>query len=314
VLKALERIEAALARSEERAAKAEKRVEELEKTVKSLLTQLKPTVTQPGSTPASPPSPSLAPLRAEAPAYRLPGINLDLSAAPQLHDKNPSELRKLVDERLKLCGLDIKSLGISVKDKHKVRVYFRGSDHPVAQREASKWTRAMVEGPGHVRVYGEQWFPIRVDAVRKDVTTDELGRTLMGKLNNVCVTKMRWLSGPTVGKLHGSMVVFLEEKEQADRLLGGAVVQMPGGEVAFPRVFETKVVPTRCYRCHEYGHLQLRCSNEVVCGHCAAKGHQAEAYTSPITKCAGCQGPHRATDPGCPQFKKERRKLQSCLQ
>jgi hypothetical protein len=90
VLKALERIEAALARSEERAVKAEKRVEELEKTVKSLLTQLKPTVTQPGSSPASSPSPSLTLLRAEAPAYRLPGINLDLSAAPQLHDKNPN--------------------------------------------------------------------------------------------------------------------------------------------------------------------------------------------------------------------------------
>ena len=51
------------------------------------------------------------------------------------------------------------------------------------------------------------------------------------------------------------MVAFLEEKEQADRILTEKMVNMPSGEIAFSRVFETRVIPTRCFRhCHEFGH------------------------------------------------------------
>jgi hypothetical protein len=310
ILQALGRIEAALARSEERAERAEKRVEELEVTVKSLLTtQSRPAETRTGLSPTPPTT-----LYANKPQYRLPGVNLDLSGAPQLRDKTPGELRKCVDDGLQACGLEIRNLGVNVKEKDKIRVFFRGDDHGTAQKEVDKWVKAMVKEQGHVRVYGEQWFPVTVDRVRKSMTMDEIGRTLFGKLNSVKVAKMRWLSKPMAGKEHGSIVVFLEEKEQSDRLLTGSVVYLPGGEIAFPRMFETRVVPTRCYRCHQYGHAQLRCSNDVVCGHCAGSGHQAEACTSLTTKCAACHGPHRATDPGCSRFKKERRVLLSHLQ
>jgi len=52
----------------------------------------------------------------------------------------------------------------------------------------------MTTGQDQVRVYGEQWFPIRVDWVKKSISMDELGCTWSAKLNNVKVTKMRWLS------------------------------------------------------------------------------------------------------------------------
>jgi hypothetical protein len=305
ILQAVERVEAALARSEERAAKAEKRVEELEATVKGLLeAQSRPTETRTGPSPTPPTT-----LRVNAPQYRLPGVNLDLSTAPQLRDKTPGELRKCVDDGLQACGLEIKNLGVNVKEKGKIRVFFRGGDHAIAQREIDKWVQAMVRGPGHVRVYGEQWFPVGVDRVKKSVT---MGRTLFGKLNSVGVAKMRWLSKPGVGKEHGSILLFSSRRK--NKLIAGCVVHLPGGEIAFPRVFETRLMPTRCFRCHEYGHTQLCCANDVVCGHCAGLGHQAENCTSLTTKCAACHGPHRATDPGCGRFKKERRVLLSYLQ
>lgn len=68
-----------------------------------------------------------------------------------------------------------------------------------------------------------------MDRVKKSITMNEIGRTLPDKPNDVRVTRMRWLSKPKVDKEHGSAVVFLEEKEQADRLLTTGVVHLPGG-------------------------------------------------------------------------------------
>jgi hypothetical protein len=86
-----------------------------------------------------------------------------------------------------------------------------------------------------------------------------------------------------------------KRKEQVDRLLSEGVVHMPGGEIAFPWLFETKMMPTRCFRCHEYGHTQLRCLNTP------------DSYTSLVSKCAACRGPHQAR---CATFRKGRRRLQ----
>lgn len=60
-----------------------------------------------------------------------------------------------------------------------------------------------------------------------------------------------------VEKEHESIAVFLEEKEQVDRLLAGQVVLVPSREIAFPGLFETKGVPTRCFHCPEYGHTHM---------------------------------------------------------
>jgi len=304
VLEALARVEATLARVEERAIRAEKRVEELECTVKDLLQQQH--TTPPRTVSPPPPTP---PLHAEAPPFRLPGVNLDISGAPRLRDLAPGQLRERVDECLHAHGLGFQCLGVNVKEKDKIRAFFKGTDYPAAQGAVDKWVHAMAKGEGQVRIYGEQWFPVRVDRVKKSISMDELGCKVVGLLNKVKITKMRWLSRPAVEKAHGSIVIFLEEKEQADKLLS-SVVNMPGGEIAFPRAFLTKVVPTRCFRCHEYGHTQLRCPNPPVCGQCAATGHQADTCTSIVTRCAACRGPHRATDPGCTKFRKERKRLQ----
>lgn len=236
VLDALHRVEAVLARVEERAIRAEKRVKELECSVKSLLKQQPTTLPQP----ASSPSPTPARLHAEAPSFHLPGLNLDMSGAARLRDLAPGELRKHVDKCLDACGLDFRCLGVNVKEKYKVRVFFKGKDYQAAQKSVDKWVGAMITGEDRVRLYGEQWFPVRVDRVKKSMPMDELGCTLFGKLNNAKVAKMRWLSRPAVEKEHGSILVFLEEKEQVDRLLTECVVHMPGGEIAFPRVFETR--------------------------------------------------------------------------
>jgi hypothetical protein len=58
-------------------------------------------------------------------------------------------------------------------------------------------------------LYGEQWYPIRVDRAYHGVAVDEMGCSIFGQLNGVKVHKMRWLGSASVDKEYRSMVVWM---------------------------------------------------------------------------------------------------------
>ncbi|PVH71408.1 hypothetical protein DL98DRAFT_596959 [Cadophora sp. DSE1049] len=89
-------------------------------------------------------------------------------------------------------------------------------------------------------------------------------------------------------------------------------VTMANGECAYTRPFVIGRQPARCYRCHLYGHLHYRCRAPApICGQCALPGHSASICTSTTFKCALCggKGAYKATDPGCPVYRRELAKL-----
>jgi hypothetical protein len=95
-------------------------------------------------------------------------------------------------------------------------------------------------------------------------------------------------------------------------LLAKITIEMANGECAFTRPFVQGLQPARCYRCHLYGHLHYRCKAPTpICGQCALPGHSASTCTSTTFKCAACggKGPHKATDPGCPVYRRELAKV-----
>jgi hypothetical protein len=142
--------------------------------------------------------------------------------------------------------------------------------------------------------------------------TDELGYTLLGRVNGVKVYKMRWLGTASINKENRTMVVYLDKKEEVNRLLVNRTVEMANGECAFTRLFVQGLQQARCYRCRLYGNLHIRCRAPTpICGQCALPGHSASACTSHIFKCAACggKGPHKATDPECPAYCRELEKL-----
>jgi len=123
----------------------------------------------------------------------------------------------------------------------------------------------------------------------------------MARENGVQIERIRWLSRAT-DKMYGSVVVFLAHQHEAEALLAKGIMDI-GGEMAYTRPYERRQVPTRCYKCHQYGHQEARCrSPEVLCGRCAQAGHTAQECTANRVRCAACQGPHPATDRACPRY------------
>jgi hypothetical protein len=59
------------------------------------------------------------------------------------------------------------------------------------------------------------------------------------------------------------------------------------------------VEPSRCYKCQRFGHTSVRCTSQLVCGHCSKAGHGAancpHKQESPV--CALCKD-IKGADPG----------------
>ena len=100
---------------------------------------------------------------------------------------------------------------------------------------------------------------MRVDRVFRKVAVDEIGDALFGQMNGVKVHEMWWLGNVSEDKEYRSMVVYLDMKEEVDRLLTGVTVHMANGECAFTRPFVLGRQPAWCYRCHLYSHLHYHC-------------------------------------------------------
>ena len=115
------------------------------------------------------------------------------------------------------------------------------------------------------------------------------------------IAKMRWLSKPS-DKIFGSLAVYMLKKEEADALLDRQVMDFKG-EAGFTRQYERRLVPTRCFKCHQYGHQEFRCPNQTKCEKCAQEGHVEKECSNAVTKCAACKGPHKASDRGCKVYK-----------
>ncbi|ODA77568.1 hypothetical protein RJ55_07197 [Drechmeria coniospora] len=124
-------------------------------------------------------------------------------------------------------------------------------------KEAAQKTA--VEGS---RVMRDQLYPVRADNANSTAILDADGSVLPGAIealsaeNRLTLGKISWLSKRESGKAYGSMVVYVTEKRDAERLLEGYYFDL-AGEAATTYVFEPRPGPIQCFNCQEIGHKSL---------------------------------------------------------
>jgi hypothetical protein len=117
--------------------------------------------------------------------------------------------------------------------------------------------------------------------------------------NEVQVHRIQWLSKPDAGKIHGSMVLYLGRRSDAEKLLQRGRVEVDG-ETAFARPYERRTGPRRCFQCHQLGHMKAHCtSTQVVCSRCAESGHTHRECHATQVRCVSCRGAHSTFDRHC---------------
>jgi len=119
---------------------------------------------------------------------------------------------------------------------------------------------------------GEKWYPVKVDRVHRatlrpdgTVAVSKGATEAVAQENGVQIERISRLSRAT-DKMYGSVVMFFAHQHEAEALLARGIIDV-GGEMAYTRPYERRQIPTRCFKCHQYGHQEARCkSTELVCG------------------------------------------------
>ena len=186
------------------------------------------------------------------------------------------------------------------KNPHRIRIACRdeGEHKAVKRLVEANLTRG-------ARILGDDLYPIRVDSVNRTAVLDETGNVRTGAAeafgteNDAQIAKVAWLSNRDVSKAYGSMVVYLNKRADAQRLLQEGFFYA-GGESGYTKAFERRERPKQCYNCQEItSHKAHQCTKPQVCGRCAKQGHHHGACTESIPKCIPCGGPHESFSKHC---------------
>jgi hypothetical protein len=250
-----------------------------------------------------------------------PHVVIDFSTVERsstIANEKPGAVRRRIDEALKdhVVTKEIKCQGISrnARDSNKYKVYFKDEKAVQTVRQNDGWLKGYFRG---ARLQAEQWHPIRVDSVYKGAVLKDMGGNevkeeatqMVAEENDVQVHKIQWLSKPDRSKIHGSMVLYLARRQDAEKLLRDGRVEVDG-ETAFARPYERRTGPMRCFKCHQFNHVAAQCpSPQPVCSRCAGAGHTHRECTNDRVKCATCGGLHSTFDPSCRLYKAACEKL-----
>ena len=235
----------------------------------------------------------------------LPAVILDLRSTGEgtktLVD-DPAQARAKIRAALQgetnTASVDV--VGVKTTSKTTIKVFVDSEESVANLRRATHWLNAM---PG-AKLQGEQWFPIKVNDVKRESVFETSGTqredflsTLQEENKVTEIKKIIWLSGK---KRYGSMAIYLAAQADAQALLSRRIVHVRG-EAAFSDRFYERQRPLRCHKCQQYNHKEDRCPNTEACGKCAGH-HRVEQCTSDTTKCAACQGNHAVNDRNCPKW------------
>jgi hypothetical protein len=121
-------------------------------------------VSPPPPSPPSSPPPSITP-------GQIPGIRLDPSRVtiPEIKEGNAGAVRRRVNVPLR--ERYITCLGVNSKGNGRYRLLFRGKNIDNVRKDDA-WVRTHFD---RGTLYGELWYPIRVDRVYHEAAVDEKG-------------------------------------------------------------------------------------------------------------------------------------------
>lgn len=229
---------------------------------------------------------------------------LDLRAAQEETKalvNDPTQTREKIRTALQCdtatASVDIR--GVKPTSRTSIKIFVDSEESVEKLRQATHWLNAL---PG-AKLQGEQWFPIKLNDVKKESVFGVSGMQREGFARNFQdengvteIKKLIWLSGK---KRQGSMAVYLSKQADAEALLSRRIAHVYG-EAVFSDTFYERPRPLRCRKCQQYNHKEDRCPNSVACGKCAGN-HRMDDCTSDVLKCAACQGNHAANDRHCPK-------------
>ncbi|KAJ5215604.1 reverse transcriptase [Penicillium cinerascens] len=207
--------------------------------------------------------------RATRPGLGLPAVILDLRAAQEETKalvNDPTQTREKIRTALQCdtatASVDIR--GVKPTSRTSIKIFVDSEESVEKLHQATHWLNAL---PG-AKLQGEQWFPIKLNDVKKEsvfgvsgIQREGFARNFQDENGVTEIKKLIWLSGK---KRQGSMAVYLSKQADAEALLSRRIAHVYG-EAVFSDTFYERPRPLRCRKCQQYNHKEDRCPNSVAC-------------------------------------------------
>ncbi len=167
-----------------------------------------------------------------------PQIILDLSQCePESIQKPFAEIRQLfhtsITDSPSTEGIKIKGMNKNAKREYRYFVFINTLEDETKARVHNKWVSTHFP---EARMQSPISFPIKVNCARATAILDaNTGKVAFNAKDSVSdsnsglkITRIRLLSKLGTGKLYGSLVIYLADKDQAEALLGKGIVEIRG--------------------------------------------------------------------------------------
>ncbi|KAF4622916.1 hypothetical protein D9613_001545 [Agrocybe pediades] len=198
--------------------------------------------------------------------------------------------------------------------KYKIRLVQKTRERGIliemASEEGAEWLRTSMKNSELARTLGAtvkdrqhhvlvKFVPITFDETKEmqDVLDDN-------DIDPKFYIKARWIKPVhrrRPEQRFGHMVFSFNNRDQANEIrIRGIIIHSQKRDVE-----RLKDEPTRCLKCHRYGHIARNCiADEDTCGTCGETGHRTNACTIKDQRyCVSCQSDgHSSWDRGCPVF------------
>ena len=238
-------------------------------------------------------------------------------AAEEVKGKPLQVLKKQIQDELQKeeATKAVQAVAVAVPFPGKLELITGSKEQAQAARNSLSWVNALGEG---AKAREALWYPLKVDGVTREVLCKKEGSgwefkddvlEIINKSNSkegfqVKAMRVHWLSLVS-DKTTGSIAVYFESETMVEQLLAEGIVLLEA-TAGCPHRYTPQIRPERCYNCNQYGHRQTKCRAAPRCSNCAAAHQTRNCKEGHIRKCAACNGKHRATDPQCPLYIKER--------
>jgi len=215
------------------------------------------------------------------------------------------------EERREIAGLSSEELVQRIGRKEivgakqaaggNIKVYTTGQGAKKDLERLKGWTEKIAQSARvttptfQILVHG---IPLTIDPTQEEQLL-EFQRETQALTPGSQIKRAAWLKKKhRPEQTHGSLIVWLETGEQANRILDKGFLWK--AEVKTAEIFKSSFRTMQCFQCQGYGHIAPTCTANPRCGKCAQAHNTKECTTSTGLRCAHCGKKHPAWDQSCP--------------
>ena len=175
-----------------------------------------------------------------------------------------------------------------------IAIYIANAGETKKLLENNCWTEVLGRKAKSItRTFGVVAHAVRVDSIdlaHKKITMEKIRAKNAASIPGLVIKWIGWLTNLSPGKKESLLVIECKTALQANGAIDEGLAI--GAELHRCTLYNAACKQKQCFKCQQYGHIAIHCTNTPACGYCAAGHSTKDCKKESAKKCVLCSGPH----------------------